>query len=362
MSRNLNIASGDVDTEIKRTATGIHTVEGNVAGARAARLTKQREEQSSAYEAQKKKLQSDIQRGAQSMDSRFNTASLEFKGQAIGLMSKEEFARTSTLEDEPSIEEQEKAKAAADNAEKRLMKKKKKAKKRAAAGLSFGGDDDDGDDDESGMGKGGGGSSSSKVIAKKRIKNPNVNTDFLPDKDREASQQERREELQKQWEEEQVVMKEEKLEVTYSYWDGSGHRRTINVTKGTTVGKFLENVRMACAADFHELRTMGSDGLLYVKEDLIVPSHYSFYDLIVTKARGKSGPLFHFDVHDDVRIVGGNDSRIEKDESHPGKIVSRGWYERNKHIFPASRWEMYDPNVQRETYTIHGGEVQEKNN
>lgn len=29
--------------------------------------------------------------------------------------------------------------------------------------------------------------------------------------------------------------------------------------------------------------------------------HYSFYDLIVTKARGKSGPLFHFDVHDDVR-------------------------------------------------------------
>ena len=29
--------------------------------------------------------------------------------------------------------------------------------------------------------------------------------------------------------------------------------------------------------------------------------HYSFYDLIVTKARGKSGPLFHFDVHDDIR-------------------------------------------------------------
>jgi hypothetical protein len=40
--------------------------------------------------------------------------------------------------------------------------------------------------------------------------------------------------------------------------------------------------------------------------------NYSFYDLIVTKARGKSGPLFHFDVHDDVRMV--NDSRVEKDE------------------------------------------------
>lgn len=46
--------------------------------------------------------------------------------------------------------------------------------------------------------------------------------------------------------------------------------------------------------------------------------HFSFYDLIVTKARGKSGPLFHFDVHDDIRLV--HDTRIEKDESHPGKV------------------------------------------
>lgn len=48
--------------------------------------------------------------------------------------------------------------------------------------------------------------------------------------------------------------------------------------------------------------------------------HFSFYDLIVTKARGKSGPLFHFDVHDDIRLV--HDTRVEKDESHPGKV---GW-------------------------------------
>lgn len=27
-------------------------------------------------------------------------------------------------------------------------------------------------------------------------------------------------------------------------------------------------------------------------------------------------------------------------QSHPGKIVDRKWYERNKHIFPASRWEI----------------------
>ena len=48
--------------------------------------------------------------------------------------------------------------------------------------------------------------------------------------------------------------------------------------------------------------------------------HYTFYDLIITQARGKSGPLFHFDVHDDVRLM--NDARVEKDESHPGTLFT----------------------------------------
>ena len=55
---------------------------------------------------------------------------------------------------------------------------------------------------------------------------------------------------------------------------------------------------------------------MYVKEDLIIPHTVSFYDLIVQKARGKSGPLFHFDVHEDVRMQ--SDATVEKDESHAG--------------------------------------------
>ncbi len=47
---------------------------------------------------------------------------------------------------------------------------------------------------------------------------------------------------------------------------------------------------------FRELRAASNDTMMYIKEDLIIPNHLSFYDLIVTKARGKSGPLFHFDV------------------------------------------------------------------
>ena len=57
---------------------------------------------------------------------------------------------------------------------------------------------------------------------------------------------------------------------------------------------------------------------MYVKEDIILPHHYTFYDLIVTKARGKSGPLFIFDCHDDIRIT--NDATVEKEESHAGKV------------------------------------------
>lgn len=60
--------------------------------------------------------------------------------------------------------------------------------------------------------------------------------------------------------------------------------------------------------------------------------------------------MFNFDVHDDVRLV--NDARIEKNESHAGKVVERAWYNRNKHIFPASRWEVYDPKKDYGTYSI----------
>ena len=35
-----------------------------------------------------------------------------------------------------------------------------------------------------------------------------------------------------------------------------------------------------------------------------------------------------------------------------GKVVLRQWYERNKHIFPASRWEPYDPTKTYDKYTV----------
>jgi protein FAM50 len=163
------------------------------------------------------------------------------------------------------------------------------------------------------------------------LKNPAVDTSFLPDREREEKDRLEREILRQKWLREQEVMKAENVEITYSYWDGSGHRNSVQCKKGDTIASFLEK----CRQQIPELKGITVDSLMYIKEDLIIPHHYSFYDFIVSKARGKSGPLFNFDVHDDVRLV--SDATIEKDESHAGKVVERSWYNRNKHIFPASR-------------------------
>ena len=59
--------------------------------------------------------------------------------------------------------------------------------------------------------------------------------------------------------------------MVYSYWDGSGHRKSITVKKGATVGKFLEQVKHQIVSEFSEIRSISSEDLLYVKEDLIIP-------------------------------------------------------------------------------------------
>lgn len=60
--------------------------------------------------------------------------------------------------------------------------------------------------------------------------------------------------------------------------------------------------------------------------------------------------LFVIHSKDDIRMI--SDATVEKEESHAGKVLLRSWYERNKHIFPASRWEPYDPTKVYDKYTI----------
>lgn len=273
-----------------------------------------------------------------------------FKKETIGLVTREQYVeKRVNIRNKFEEEEKEKLQKLQQEEEELQLQKRKKRKIRGSSRLSFtddienGSEEDDGDDETQetkGLGRG------------KFGKDPTVETSFLPDSEREAEEEAERERLRKQWLREQEQIRNEPLEITYSYWDGTGHRRVIQARKGDKIGDFLRAVQQQLAPEFREIRTTSVENLLYVKEDLIIPHQHSFYELIVNKARGKSGPLFHFDVHEDVRTIA--DATIEKDESHAGKVVERHWYEKNKHIFPASRWEIYDSTKKWERYTIHG--------
>ena len=50
------------------------------------------------------------------------------------------------------------------------------------------------------------------------------------------------------------LMKNETLKITYSYWDGQGHRRIAMVKKGDTVKDFLQKVKEQLIPECRELR------------------------------------------------------------------------------------------------------------
>lgn len=110
---------------------------------------------------------------------------------------------------------------------------------------------------------------------KKLGKDPSVDTSFLPDAEREAQEAEQRALLQKKWLEEQEKIKKESIHITYSFWDGSGHRKSVTCKKGDTIAQFLEKAK----APFSNLKGVHVDNLLYIKEDLIIP-HVSTYHFL----------------------------------------------------------------------------------
>jgi len=307
--------------------------------ARLASLEKKRKQMMDDFESQKDALKAETARKSGS-GNRFTGQTEgvddQLKKATYGLVHLQDFRETR----EKLEEEARREAAGANELREDERPRKKKKKKTGGKMLSFAMDDEEeGDGDEG---------ETSERTAKKVSKDPSVNTSFLPDREREEAERKVRDELRKEWLRKQEEMKAEEIEITYSYWDGSGHRNSITCKKGDTIAAFLEG----CRKQTPELRGVSADNLMYIKEDLIMPHHYTFYDFIVNRYRGKSGPLFNFDVHDDVRLLA--DATVEKDESHAGKVVERSWYNRSKHIFPASRWEVFNPSVQRDKYTIHG--------
>ncbi|XP_064430827.1 protein FAM50A isoform X1 [Mirounga angustirostris] len=378
---------------------------------RAMHLMKKREKQREQMEQMKQRIaEENIMKSNidKKFSAHYDAVEAELKSSTVGLVTLNDMkAKQEALvkEREKQLAKKEQSKELQLKLEKLREKERKKEAKRKISSLSFTLEEEEeaGDEEEDAAVYEEELEREEGTTKKRKLgKNPDVDTSFLPDRDREEEENRLREELRQEWEAKQEKIKSEEIEITFSYWDGSGHRRTVKVLswerspggpggsrpeglaprgaggargcrvparglhaaafcfpalgplpqmkKGNTMQQFLQKALEILRKDFSELRSAGVEQLMYIKEDLIIPHHHSFYDFIVTKARGKSGPLFNFDVHDDVRLL--SDATVEKDESHAGKVVLRSWYEKNKHIFPASRWEPYDPEKKWDKYTI----------
>ncbi|KAG6485428.1 hypothetical protein ZIOFF_053966 [Zingiber officinale] len=249
------------------------------------RLEKQREAERRKLEEKKKNASA----GGQSGLLQFGSGTSEildtaFKKETIGLVTREQYVeKRVNIRNKIEEEEKEKLQKLKEEEEELQMQKRKKRRVKVDSRLSFV-DEIENESDEENMEK----------KQNKHGKDPTVETSFLPDREREAEEQAEREILRRQWLREQELIKNEPLQITYSYWDGAGHRRVIQVRKGDSIGEFLRAVQQQLAPEFREIRTTSVENLLYVKEDLIIPH------------------LFHFDVHEDVRTIA--DATIEKDE------------------------------------------------
>lgn len=116
--------------------------------------------------------------------------------------------------------------------------------------------------------------------------------------------------------------------------------------------------------------------------------HYEFYHFLVNNIPGFDGPVFDWSAQptkatpivktsddqeinideydplnstkDKEKISGVPNEELEGYHDDPSvtKVVDRRWYEKNKHIFPASVWEEYSPD---KTFTKAGRKDAEGN-
>lgn len=223
---------GDFSAHFHRPESGIHTVEGNVAGSRAASLTKKRQLEQEQFEAKKRQIEADYGNASTGIHDKFagestHQAEQSFKSKTVGLVTAKEFkklAREKQNESKDTHEEQGKAQLTAEQLAleekkaKKLKRKKLKEKKKLMSTLSFAGDQEEEalvmqDDIES---------SSSTTKKKANLKDPTVDTSFLPDRQREEDYKEERRRLEQEWKQKQEEMKQQELEIVYSYWDIEG--------------------------------------------------------------------------------------------------------------------------------------------
>ncbi|KAL8732532.1 MAG: hypothetical protein Q9166_002746 [cf. Caloplaca sp. 2 TL-2023] len=224
---------------------------------------------------------------------------------------------------------------------------------------------------------------------------PNTNVTFVPKamtKSALLREAQTREQLRKEFLAVQEAVKATDIVIPFVFYDGTNiPGGTCKVKKGDYIWLFLDRSRKVGAElgvggggteksnSRREWARVGVDDLMLVRGEIIIPHHYDFYYFIVNKTLGHSStPLFDYASTTNLSIsksdstsrsgstspdpstyvplsrpkdpkhtgtVTPSDSTLEgaNDDPNYTKVVDRRWYERNKHIFPASVWEEFDP-------------------
>ncbi|KAF3767238.1 hypothetical protein M406DRAFT_39017 [Cryphonectria parasitica EP155] len=197
---------------------------------------------------------------------------------------------------------------------------------------------------------------------------------------REAAE---REALRKEFLVLQEAVKNTEIAIPFVFYDGTNTPGgTVRVRKGEFVWVFLDKSRKVGAQlgigserntnVRKEWARVGVDDLLLVRGTMIIPHQYEFYFFIMNKSVGpKNVRLFNYstepppqerasiDDSDDTpppanvlskpkgginkNLVDIKDLEGAGDDPTFTKVVDRRWYERNKHIYPASLWQEFDP-------------------
>ncbi|KAL4898085.1 XAP5, circadian clock regulator-domain-containing protein [Aspergillus ambiguus] len=181
---------------------------------------------------------------------------------------------------------------------------------------------------------------------------------------------EARDALRKEFLAMQDAVKNTEILIPFIFYDGTNiPAGTVKVKKGDPVWLFLDRCRKVGAElgvggnsgatkgkkdNRREWARVSVDDLMLVKGDIIVPHHYEFYYFIANRVPNLSragGLLFDYSNQppqtstEDPLSHPASNEQLEGGGKDPTttKVVDRRWYERNKHIFPASLWREYEP-------------------
>ncbi|KAK2614800.1 hypothetical protein N8I77_001601 [Diaporthe amygdali] len=180
----------------------------------------------------------------------------------------------------------------------------------------------------------------------------------------------------------QEAVKATEIAMPFVFYDGTNiPGGTVRVKKGEFVWVFLDKSRKVGAelgvggeknANVRrEWARVGVDDLMLVRGTMIIPHHYEFYFFIMNKTVGPGNVrLFDYSAEAPTKIPRASGSpepppnplstpagkggintnlvdinTLEGADEDPAftKVVDRRWYERNKHIYPASVWQEFDP-------------------